>query len=128
MIPGRLPSTQAYKNIYTLTLKSCEFGGTALVDLRDFPKSIKRDAVLQLDKVQHGLPPDDFKPMKTMGAGVIELRVRDESGAFWVVYVAKFESAICAMHCFQKKTVNTDKRDIELARQRLAELIKEMSQ
>jgi len=122
VIPGRLPSTQTYKNIYTLTLKPFEFRGTALVDLRDFPQSIKRDAWFQLDKVQHGLPPEDFKPMKTMGAGVVELWVRDESGAFRVVYVAKFESAIYVLHCFQKKTPNTDKRDIELARQRLADL------
>ncbi|OLP08439.1 type II toxin-antitoxin system RelE/ParE family toxin [Rhodoferax antarcticus] len=85
-------------------MKRIEFRGTALVDLRDFPQSIKRDAGFQLDKVQNGLPPDDFKPMKTIGAGVVELRVRDESGAFRVVYVAKFESAIYLLHCFQKKT------------------------
>lgn len=107
-------------------MKPIEFRGTALADLRDFPQSIKRDAGFQLDKVQHGLPPDDFKPMKTIGAGVVELRIRDENGAFRVVYVAKFESAVYVLHCFQKKTPKTDKRDIELARQRLVELIKEI--
>ncbi len=66
-------------------MKPIEFRGTALVDLRDFPQSIKRDAGYQLGKVQNGLPPDDFKPMKTIGAGVVELRIRDEAGAFRVV-------------------------------------------
>jgi len=108
-------------------MKLIEFRGTALVDLRDFPQSIKRDAGYQLDKVQNGLQPDDFKPMKTIGAGVVELRIRDEAGAFRVVYVAKFENAVYVLHCFQKKTPKTSKRDIDLARQRLAELIKEMS-
>ena len=108
-------------------MKLIEFRGTALVDLRDFPQSVKRDAGYQLDKVQNGLQPDDFKPMKTIGAGVVELRIRDEAGAFRVVYVAKFENAVYVLHCFQKKTPKTSKRDIDLARQRLAELIKEMS-
>ena len=108
-------------------MKPLEFRGTALVDLRDFPQSIKRDAGYQLDKVQNGLQPDDFKPMKTIGAGVVELRIRDEAGAFRVVYVAKFGNAVYVLHCFQKKTPKTSKRDIDLARQRLAELIKEMS-
>jgi len=60
--------------------------------------------------VQNGLPPDDFKPMKTIGAGVVELRIRDEAGAFRVVYVAKFENAVYVLHCFQKKTPKTSKR------------------
>ena len=95
--------------------------------MRDFPHSAKREAGHQLDKVQHGLPPDDFKPMKTIGAGVMEVRIRDEAGAFRVVYVAKFESAVYVLHCFQKKTPKTSPRDPELAHQRLTELIKEIS-
>ena len=108
-------------------MKPIEFRGTALGDLRDFPQSAKREAGHQLDKVHHGLPPDDFKPMKTIGAGVMEVRIRDEAGAFRVVYVAKFESAVYVLHCFQKKTPKTSPRDIELARQRLTELIKEIN-
>ena len=108
-------------------MKLIEFRGTALGDLRDFPRSAMREAGHQLDKVQHGLPPDDFKPMKTIGAGVMEIRIRDEAGAFRVVYVAKFESAVYVLHCFQKKTSKTNPRDIELARQRLTELIKDIS-
>ena len=54
-------------------MKPIEFRGTALRDLRDFPLIAKREAGHQLDKVQNGLPPDDFKPMKTIGAGVMEV-------------------------------------------------------
>ncbi len=108
-------------------MKLIAFRGTALVDLRDFPQSVMRDAGYQLGKVQNGMPPDDCKPMKTIGAGVVELRIRDEAGAFRVVYIAKFENAVYVLHCFQKKTPKTSKRDIDLARQRLAELIKEIN-
>jgi len=44
-----------------------------------------------------------------------------------VVYVAKFEDAVYVLHCFQKKTQTTAQRDIELARKRFKELVKELS-
>ena len=78
-------------------MKDVEFRGGSLSDLRDFPQTAMREAGHQLDKVQHGLEPDDFKPMPTIGAGVMELRIWDEAGTFRVVYVAKFEDAVyCA--------------------------------
>ena len=86
-----------------------------------------RDAGYQLDRVQHGLPPDDAKPMPTIGAGAMELRFWDESGTFRVVYVAKLADAVYVLHCFQKKTQQTAKRDIELARTRFKALMKEIA-
>ena len=96
-------------------------------DLRAFPPSAMRDAGYQLDRVQHGLPPDDAKPMPTIGAGAMELRIWDESGTFRVVYVAKLADAVYVLHCFQKKTQQTAKRDIELARTRFKALMKEIA-
>ena len=77
--------------------------------MRDFPRSALREAGYQLDKVQHGLSPDDAKPMPGIGAGVTELRVWGEAGTFRVLYVAKFEDAVYVLHCFQKKTRTTSK-------------------
>ncbi len=108
-------------------MKEVEFRGASLDDLRGFPKSAMREAGYQLDKVQKGLEPDDVKPVPTIGAGVAELRIRDDTGTFRVMYVAKFEDAVYVLHCFQKKTEQTAKRDIELARKRFKELVKELS-
>ena len=69
-------------------MKDVEFRGSSLTDLRDFPPTAMRDAGHRLDKVQNGLAPDDSKPMRTIGAGVMELRIWDEAGAYRVVYVA----------------------------------------
>jgi len=44
--------------------------GTSLDDLRDFPKDARHDAGFQLEQVQLGLEPDDWKPMPAIGAGV----------------------------------------------------------
>ena len=64
--------------------------------------------------------------MPSIGAGVREIRIREASGAFRVIYVAKFEAAIFVLHCFQKKTQKTSRADVVLATQRLKDLIEEL--
>ncbi len=108
-------------------MKPVEFRGSALNDLRSFPQTAMREAGYQLDRVQNGLSPDDAKAMPTIGTGVVELRIWDEAGAFRVVYVAKLADAVYVLHCFQKKTHQTAKRDIELAQKRFKDLMKEVA-
>jgi len=60
--------------------------------------------------------------MKTVGPGVSELRVRDASGAFRVIYLATRPEAVYVLHCFQKKTGKTPKADIDLAASRLRQI------
>ncbi len=106
--------------------KLIEFRSSALTDLRAFPVSARREAGYQLDQIQHGGEPDDWKPMSTIGQGVREIRIRDENGAFRVIYVAKFADAVYVLHCFQKKTQKTSKADIDLAEKRYRDLVKEL--
>jgi len=108
--------------------KPVEFQGSALDDLRAFPRAARREAGYQLDRVQHGREPDDWKPMSTVGRGVQEIRIRDAAGAFRVLYVAKFNAAVYVLHCFQKKTQKTSKADLSLAAQRYRDLLKELGQ
>ncbi len=103
-------------------LKPVCFLGTALDDLRAFPPDVRRQAGYQIDRLQHGLLPNDWKPMPSVGPGVQEIRLRDVSGAFRVIYVAKFEEAIYVLHCFQKKTQKTGKADLERAERRYRDL------
>lgn len=63
-------------------MKRLEFLGDALEQLRDFPEAARKEAGVQLHKVQLGLDPGDWKPITTVGAGVREIRVRDAAGAF----------------------------------------------
>jgi|SRR5271165_2725401 len=107
--------------------KPLSFRGSTLDDLRAFPATARREAGYQLDKVQTGFDPTDWKPMNTVGQGVREIRVRDKDGAFRVIYVAKFESAVYVLHCFQKKTQATSKADLDLAESRYRELVKELN-
>lgn len=101
-------------------MRPVRFLGDSLQCLRDFPEGAKHDAGYQLDKVQRGGQPDDFKPMRVIGRGVEEIRVADDDGIFRVIYYARRADAVYVLHAFQKKMQATSKRDIETARKRFA--------
>jgi phage-related protein len=98
------------------------FLGDSLQCLREFPEEARHDAGYQLDKVQRGEQPDDFKPMGSIGKGVEEIRVTDDSGAYRVIYCARRAEAVYVLHAFQQKTRTTSQRDIEIARRRFGQI------
>jgi phage-related protein len=77
--------------------------GNGKDDVKAFPADARRDAGFQLSRVQHSEEPDDWKPMSAIGAGIREARIREPSGAFRIVYVARFADAIYVLHAFQKR-------------------------
>ena len=95
--------------------KEIRWVGSSYDDLLAFPDDPRRRAGFQLGKVQAGLEPDDWKPFDIIGAGVKQIRVREASGSYRVMYIAKFEEAIYVLHCFQKKTQATREQDITIA-------------
>ena len=103
-------------------MKPLRFLGNALEQLREFPEDARQDAGYQLDKVQRGEQPDDFKPMPSIGRGVEEIRLRDDRGTYRVIYTARLIDAVYVLHAFQKKTRSTAKREIDIARERYADL------
>jgi phage-related protein len=60
--------------------------------------------------------------MPSIGPGVREIRMRDASGAFRLIYIATFADAIHVLHAFQKKSQRTAQRDIDLVAARLQQL------
>ncbi len=60
--------------------------------------------------------------MPSIGRGVEEIRVWDQSGTYRVIYTARMKIAVYVLHAFQKKTQETSKRDIDLARERFAQI------
>ncbi|MHB1566064.1 MAG: type II toxin-antitoxin system RelE/ParE family toxin [Acidiferrobacter sp.] len=106
--------------------KPVEFRGSALEDLRAFPPEARREAGHQIDHVQNGRDPDDWKPIPTIGRGVCEIRIRHAAGTFRVIYLAKLANVTYILHCFQKKTQKTAKADLDLAKERYRDLVKEL--
>jgi phage-related protein len=105
-------------------MKPVSFLGDSLAAGRSFPEEARRETGFQIDRVQRGLDPDRWKPMKNVGQGVREIRVRDASGAFRVVYIATLPDAVYVLHAFQKKTQATAKRDLDVATGRYMELMR----
>ena len=106
-------------------MKKLIFAGRTLENIKHFPNKAKREAGFQLDKLQQGESPTDWKPMSTIASGVQEVRISDSDGIFRIVYIAKFEEAIYALHAFQKKTQKTNKSDIEAAKKAYKMIIEE---
>jgi phage-related protein len=105
-----------------MTRKPLHFLGSSYDDLKEFPVDARRDAGFNLDFVQRGLEPANWKPMRTVGAGVNEIRIRDAAGAFRIIYLATRPEGVYVLHCFQKKTQKTRKSDIDLAADRLGQI------
>lgn len=65
--------------------------------------------------------PTDWKPMSSVGSGVVEIRIRGRL-EHRVLYIAKFADAIYVLHAFEKKSQKTRKADVSTARRRLKDL------
>jgi phage-related protein len=100
-----------------MEMKPVLFIGSSRDDLREFPAEVRKALGDELLRVQSGLAPVDFKPMKDVGKGAYEIRVHLD-GAWRVIYVARFADAIYVLHAFEKKTRKTSQNDLELARRR----------
>jgi phage-related protein len=103
-------------------VKGIKFLGTSLKVIREFPVLAKREAGHQLDRIQHGLNPTDWKPMKSVGQGVREVRIQHE-GQYRVIYVASFEEISYVLHAFQKKSRKTNRQDLDIAKRVLQEVL-----
>src|SRR3546814_7872972 len=99
-------------------MKPVEWLGSSKADVRAFPEDARTDAGWQLELVRRGDDPDDWKPMKTVGQGVREIRIREASGAFRVIYLARSEEHTSelqslmrisyAVFCLKKKKNNIE--------------------
>lgn len=84
-------------------MKDVLWVGSSKADWDAFPQSVQNEAGYQLDKVQRGLEPGDWKPMPAVAAGVCELRIRDATGAFRAIYLATRPEGVYVLHAFQNK-------------------------
>jgi len=98
--------------------------GSSREDLAAFPEDARRVAGFQLRRVQQGLEPNDWRPLPTVGQGAREVRIHTAT-EHRVVYLATFADAVYVVHAFKKRTRKTAQRDLDLARERLRELMRE---
>ena len=98
-------------------LRPIHWLGSSLDDIRAMPEAARRDIGVELTLVQAGDLPTDWKPIRSVGVSVMEIRVH-RPGEFRVIYVAKFAEAVYVLHAFGKKSQKTPKADLDLAKRR----------
>ena len=103
-------------------MKDVKFVGSSLDDLRAFPKSPRQDMGRQLNRIQQGKEPLDWKPIGSVGPGVREIHVRDGGNNYRCMYVTNLGNAVYVLHVFMKKSQKTARKDIDLAKSRIKEL------
>lgn len=93
-------------------------------EIEAFPEEIRGDLADALARLDAGLMLSLplSRPMPAIGRGVHELRLKNRSGAYRVVYVLDTRGAVFVLHAFKKATRATSARNLELARTRLKEV------
>lgn len=104
-------------------MKPLTFVGSADEELRAFPSVARHRAGYQLYLVQKGDRPSDSKPLASVGPGCREIRIRESSGAYRVLYVANIGTDVYVLHCFQKKSQRTPQQAVALAKRRYQEMM-----
>ncbi|GAB36487.1 type II toxin-antitoxin system RelE/ParE family toxin [Gordonia otitidis] len=98
-----------------------EWVGSSLEDLRDLPAAARQDIGYQLEQIQFGNDPDDWRAMPGVGAGCREIRVRTADGAYRTFYATKFDNYVYVLHVFTKKTQTTTQHDLAIGKKRYSQ-------
>lgn len=95
--------------------------GAALKSLKDLPGEIQLQFATDLQRVQHGQTPlSDFKILKGLGAGIVELIENGGRGpGYRLVYCAKYKDTVFVLHAFAKTTNGVDRAAMETVKGRI---------
>ena len=93
--------------------------GNSVEVLRTFPKKIKQKFGEDIFRLERGERPLSFRPMPSVGKGVLELKQRDDAGWYRIIYLSRVKDTIYMLHTFRKQSAKTSKKDIDIAKTRL---------
>lgn len=96
--------------------------GDSLEVARTFPKEIRKELGEDIERVRYGVKPKNGRAMKSIGAGVFELRQQDSDGWYRTVYLNVTDRKLHVLHAFKKQSAKTSKNDLSVAENRLKEV------
>ena len=94
-------------------------------EVEGLPDDIRGDLADALARLDAGLSlaMPLSRPMPNIGRGVHELRLKDRSGQYRVIYALVLRGSVHVLHAFKKTTRATPQRSIAVAQRRLQEVI-----
>lgn len=100
-------------------------------DFEAFPQVAQTEILRALTIAAEGRKADTAKPLIGFGSGVFEVALKYRTDAYRTVYALRLGQDIWVLHAFQKKAkqgIKTPKKDLDLIRERLKRLKKELKQ
>lgn len=93
-------------------------------EIEEFPEDVKGDILDCTAKLRLGLwlSLPLSRPMPSLGKGIHELRLKDLSGQYRVVYFIKKSDAIYYVHALKSKSQQTPQRSIDIAIKRIKQI------
>ena len=91
--------------------------------VRGFPKAVRGKFGADIFNLQRGERPLSYRPMPSVGKGVMELRQRDAAGWYRIIYLSRVEDTIYMLHAFRKQSAKTSKNDLAVAKTRLRDVL-----
>jgi phage-related protein len=108
------------------SLKPVVWLGDSLRALKSFPSAVQDEVGYALFLAQRGEKHLAAKPMKGLGAGVLEVVADYRGDTFRAVYLVRFVDRVYVLHAFQKKAkhgVATPQTEIDLIKRRLKQAV-----
>jgi len=96
-----------------------------------FPEGAQDEIFLALTLAAEGRKADVAKPVTGFGSGVFEVALKYRTDAYRTVYALQLGDDVWVLHAFQKKAkqgIKTPKKELDLIRDRLKRLKKELQQ
>jgi len=107
-------------------LKPVVWVGDSLRVLRSFPAGVQDEVGYALFLAQRGGKHVAAKPLKGLGAGVLEVVADHRGDTFRAVYTVRLADRLYVLHAFQKKSkhgIATAQAEIDLIKRRLKQAI-----
>ena len=98
-----------------------------LYRIKSFPVEIRKELGYLIFRLQVGdfLDMPYSRPMSTIATGCYELRVKNSDGVYRAFYFLKLNKRILIFHAFVKKEQKTPKKEIDLGKINLKEMLSE---
>lgn len=108
-------------------MNEVEWNKKALREVKKFPESIKKELGYLIFKLQIGenLDMPYSRAMTSIAKGCYELRIKDSDGIYRAFYFLKVKGKVLIFHAFQKKDQKTPKKEIDLGKKNLKEMVNE---
>lgn len=105
-------------------LAAIHWEGDSREVLVGFPDEVRGSLGFALYELQLGRKPSlTTRRMESVGPGVYELKEADKRSWYRIIYLSKIDAAIYVLHCFEKQSRKTDRRDLSIAKERFSRVI-----